>query len=468
MSETSPRGVLSRLSLAALCAALCVTSGCAAKTASIPAPGAPRYPDFLFPTPPQGLADPTIIVRHEQAWNLLQAGDLRRSEHEFSAVLKRAPAFYPAEAGLGYVELARRDQREAVERFDRALQGSDLYLPALIGRGQALLALRREGEALRSFEAALTIDPSLSEVRARVEVLKFREVQEGLAAARRASDAGRFDEAKQAYTRAISASPDSAFLYRELGLIERRQGDPERALEYFRRAVALDPADARSQMQIGEMLEASGDLDAAIEAYAAAAASEPSESLEKRIETLRSRLAFDRRPAEYRAIMSVPEITRGELAALIGIRLESLVQSARRREAAVITDTRAHWAASWILAVARAGIMEVYANHTFQPRSPARRGELAQAAGRILNLIGARRPAAARQWQGARRKIADVAPGHLSYPAVSLTVAAGVLLLLEGDTFQLTRPVSGTEAVEAIDRLAALADGAANGGPSIR
>ena len=39
-------------------------------------------------------------------------------------------------------------------------------------------------------------------------------------------------------------SPDSAFLHRELGQLERRAGNADRALEHLRRAVDLDPADA--------------------------------------------------------------------------------------------------------------------------------------------------------------------------------------------------------------------------------
>ena len=47
----------------------------------------------------------------------------------------------------------------------------------------------------------------------------------------------------------------------------------------------------------------------------------------------------------------------------------------------------------------------------------------------------------------------DVDPGNLNYQAVSLAVAAGVIPLLEGDTFQLYRPVTGAEGIAAIEQL---------------
>ena len=58
-------------------------------------------------------------------------------------------------------------------------------------------------------------------------------------------------------------------------------------------------------------------------------------------------------PAEFRAIAAAPQITRADLAALIGIRLEDLLAAAPAREV-VVTDITEHWAASWIAAVARA------------------------------------------------------------------------------------------------------------------
>src|SRR5690606_31193793 len=155
----------------------------------------------------------------------LQAGDLRAAERQFAAALKASPDFYPAEAGLGYVELAGKDHEKAADRFKRAVQANPSYVPALVGRGEALLALGERGEALASFEAAVEANPELSALKSRIEVLRFRGLQEDVAAARKAAEAGRLDEARQAYQRALQASPGSPFLLRELAGVERRAGD---------------------------------------------------------------------------------------------------------------------------------------------------------------------------------------------------------------------------------------------------
>jgi hypothetical protein len=106
--------------------------------------------------------------------------------------------------------------------------------------------------------------------------------------------------------------------------------------------------------------------------------------------------------------------------------------------------------------VARAGVIEPFENHTFQPRASVRRGDLAAAVSRIVTALAAGNPGL-RKRIAERPKIADMSPGHLSYPAVSIAVASGVMPLLDGGRFQASRGVGGAEAIEVIGRLRALA-----------
>jgi tetratricopeptide (TPR) repeat protein len=434
-----------------------LTASCAPKTVPAPVVTAPKFPEFMRPTVPASYANSPVAEGQERGWAFLQTGDVRTAEHEFSAALKAAPAFFPAETSLGYVELARKDPKSALPHFDRVVEQQPKDVPALVGRGQTLLALNRDQDAAAAFEAAVAIDPSLTELALRVEVLKFRGAEQGLARAREAARAGRLDEAIQAYTAAIASSPDSPFLYRELAAIERQKGSADAALEHFRKAVSLDSSDAKSAAQIGELLEAAGDFEGAAKAYTDALAIEPNADVEKRLDAVNARTALARLPAEFRAIDQAPQLTRADLAALIGIRLAPLLQSGRRSDAALITDVRNNWAAIWIMAVARAGVMEPFANHAFQPRTTVRRTDLAQALARLLAQVAAKNPARAKAWESARLKFSDLSPSHLAYPAVSVAVASGVMTVAADNSFQPSRPVTGAEAIDAIAKLESLA-----------
>ena len=438
---------------------LLLAASCAPKTAPPPTPGAPRFPDFVFPTAPEGLGTSATLERHKAGWQWLQAGDLRAADRNFTAALKLAADFYPAEAGLGFSRLARKEYDDALMHFDRAIVANPRYAPALVGRGDALLAKEQKDAALQSFEAALGADPTLASLRSRVDVLRFQSAQQDVETARKAAESGRLSDARKAYAQAIAGSPQSPFLYRELAAVERRDNDLAAALVHAQKATELDPTDPRALVLTGEILEARGDVPNAIKSYEAALAIEPSDTVAARIEELRERAAVAALPAEFQSIESSPAITRAQLAALIGVRLDAVLRRADRRDAVVMTDTRGTWAAPWILSVARAGVMEPYPNHTFQPEALVRRSDLAQAASRALSLIGAERPALATRWREAnRRRFLDVSQGHLSYPAVSLVVEAGVMQPDAEGAFQLGRPVTGVEAVAAVRKLEELAD----------
>ena len=450
-AESRTRWAVTRM--AALALSLLI-AGCASRTPP-PLPTTLKYPDFVFPAVPQPLARAAGVQRFQRGWQFLQNDDLRQAEQEFTAALKETPGLYPAQAGLAYVALARRDYERAVSSFRDALRPAPQYVPALLGQGQAELARGREAEALVAFEAALAADSSLADVRRRVEVLRFRNLQAVIEGARSDAAAGRFDAARLAYTRALEASPDSAFLHRELGSVERRRGAAGEALTQFRRAAELDPADTASLVQIGELLEEQKDLPGAEAAYRRAIAIEPNPEISRRITVIAERARDAGLPTEFRAIADSRQITRGDLAALIGIRLDTVIRTARPREV-VITDTRGHWAEAWITQVAQAGVVNAFDNHTFQPGSQVRRADLATAVSQMIELLAPANPSL-RAYLTQRPQIADVPPGHLNYPAVAVAVASGIMPLLDGNRFQVGLAVTGAEAIDAITRLRTLA-----------
>jgi tetratricopeptide (TPR) repeat protein len=443
--------------LAIMVGLLVVSAACATRTVVPPLPVTPRYGDFLYPTVPPELRRIPGAERVDLGWRYLQNDDLPNAEREFALALKRSPALYPAQVGLAYVALAQQDSNRAVNSFDMALRVSPQYVPALVGRGQTLLALGRDNEALAAFEAALAVDGSMVDLTRRVEVLRFRDLQEAIASARAAAAAGRRPEARAGYESALKVTPDSAFLHRELGILEREDGNLQVAVDHFRRAASLDPGDGASLIQIGEILEQRQDYAGAEAAYRKAAEIESNPALSARIAVVAERGRDAKLPVEFRAIPAAAEMTRGDLAALIGVRLEPFLRAVPPRQV-VLTDIGGHWAASWVTQAAQTGVIEPFENHTFQPSARIRRGDLAAAVSRVVSLLAAQRPEL-RARIAQRPRFTDLGTGHLSYPAASVAVASGVMPMLEGNRFDVGRGVSGEEAVGAINRLRALAAG---------
>lgn len=428
---------------------------------------APRFPDLPMPTVPTGLGAPPVVHAHEEAWRVLQTGNLDDAARRFGAVVKQAPEFFPSTVGLGLIQLVKREHSEAIEHFDDALAIDADYVPALLGRGEALLAVDRIGEAVVTLERVVALDSSRTDVQQRLGVLRFRGTQETIARAQQLERDRRWAEAKTAYQAAVAMAPDTAFLFRGLAEVEAALGERASAVEHLRKAIELDPADSPTYGRLATLLEELGNDDEALAAWTLLGERDPTAAAEARITAIRERLALARLPEQYRTIGQATTVTRGQLATLVGVRLRSVLDLIPEAGAVVVTDIRQHWAEPWIVPVTQRHVLEPFPNHTFQPEGVLTRSDLAAAVGVLLRAIGTRQTTWWQQWQVRRTNFSDLDTRHLSYPAASLAVAAEVLSPVEGRAFRPTRAVAGAEAVKAIDRLVDLATkaGLAPSGP---
>lgn len=452
IAAARPLTMLCALALAAL------VSACAAKTTR-PAAVGPAFPQFEFPAVSEPLATSAssrIVDSHRQAWDLLQAGNAKGAARGFSAIVRKTPEFYPATAGLAYAALAQEDYDDALADFDKALVQAPDYVPALIGRADALIATNAIADAVVTLDKVLTLDPSRTELRTRADSLRFRGIEDLVADARKAQQAGNFDRARTAYEKALLATPDSAFLHRELAGVERQAGRLDQAATQAQLAAKLDDRDAATHVLLGEIEETRGNLKVALSEYQRARGLSGGTGLDARIGDLERKLSLADLPEAFRAIPGATQITRGDLAALLGVRLERWLAQAPAVRPGLMTDVRTHWAGKWIQQVTRTGLMDIYPNHTFQPAATVQRTDLAWVVTRVLNAVAARQQALAQTWRSSRPIFSDLPPSHASYPAAALAVASGVLQTGPENSFQPTRPVTGAEAVAVVDRLEAL------------
>jgi tetratricopeptide (TPR) repeat protein len=433
--------------------------GAAACTAAPPPalPTTPAYPDVpALVVPPSVTASSDALARHDAAWRRLQSDDLRGAARDFAAALDRAPGFYPAQAGLGYVALLERRFDDAGRWFGEALAIDATYVPALSGRVEAALSADDGVAAIRALEQWITVAPDgeqQDDLRARLDVLRLRGVQAELASAATARRAGRFDDAQAALERARVMTPGSGVVLRELARVEIARGAFDAAEAAIREAVEADAGDPESHAVLGEVLEAEGRFRDASAAYARAVRLDPRREWTERVEALTRRADLAGLPAEYRAIPSASTLSRGQLAALLGIRLQDPLERAPQRAAVVLTDINGHWASPWIVAVTRAGLMEAMPNHTFQPAGLVTRADLARAVWRAIQVFGTARASDLEEWRATRPTIADVPRTHLAYDAVAAAVASGALGMGDNGRFGPNRLVTGAEAGAALARL---------------
>lgn len=426
--------------------------GCAARA---PVVDLAAYPSYPFPTIPPGFEDSAAALEHERAWLFLQADDLSAAEVGFTRALSGSPEFYPSTAGLGFVELSRGATEQAISRFDQALERAPVYVPALLGRGEAFLVVDRVDEAIASFEAAFAADPGLISLLQRVEELRFAGLMAQVNQARAAGESGRDEEALMVYERLIGLSPESSFLYLELAEVERRQGSIDSALGHLEQAVFLDPDAVSAWMMMAEIYLADSDLDRSEQALMRADAIEPRDEIARALLDIEMRRRGADRRAEFPEIEATEALTRGQLATLVGVQFERLLEEASVGSAVIITDARDYAGYAWLLTVVQAGVMEGDANYRFEPERNVTRSELAEVLMRIHELG---KTSVVAGPLSERPRFSDLAPSHLSFSAASGAVALGILFPRERNTFQPGGQVTGAEAIATIERLRLLLD----------
>jgi tetratricopeptide (TPR) repeat protein len=406
------------------------------------------------PSPPEGYTFPVVrpgetnaerLQRIEGAWIALLSGNLRDAERDLQRVLREQPGLVPAETGLAYAALRGERLDAAAEGFARVLERRADYFPALVGA--ATTALRRDDPeaALDLLRRAQEAEPRDVSVKRRVAEVRVQVTERRVAAARTAKEAGDHDRAIETYRRALTDAPEVPELRLELADALVAKGEAAEATAIL---TADTSGDRRVLLRLGELLAAGGEYERAMATYRRMLERDPrDEEVREKARQLYEEWELLQMPEEYRRIRTAPTITRADLAALLAVKVTALAR-APEGEPRVAVDISGSWARPHIIKALALDLMTVYPNHTFQPAATVRRGDLARAVQKVLDLL--------RHPPGAAPPITDMSNTNLFHYPAARAVAAGLMDLTPEGAFQAWRPVSGPEATAVVEGLVKL------------
>jgi tetratricopeptide (TPR) repeat protein len=428
--------------LAALAGAAALAVGCATAP---PAPRLPETEDYVFPSSARGELKPDEARKVETAWKKVLAGDAAGGR-DFEKILRDHPRLAPARTGLAYARLRGGRAPEASRLFGLVLEQRPEYVPALVGAGSAALKQGDADSALGFYRRAQAAAPNDSVVRRRLPQLKLQVTEKRMAQARQDLERGDAAHAAGEYRAALEAAPEVGGVRLELANLLLSQGDATGAAGVLEQ----DPvADRPVQLRLGEILIGMQDYEKANDVYRKLLAKDPrDEEALRRSREVRDAQELLLMPEEYRRIATSSRLSRADLAALVDVKVTALRRVAER-EPKVAIDISGSWARDHIADVLALDIMDVYPNHTFQPGAMVRRSDVARALGRVLDLLRFPRAAAV-------QVPSDMSPNNLVYERVERVLAAGLMDVTPSGAFEPWRPVTGPEAIDAIEALVRL------------
>ncbi|HUG53150.1 MAG TPA: tetratricopeptide repeat protein [Vicinamibacteria bacterium] len=426
-----------------LAAALVVVSACAPAPPLVTVPS--EADDYVFPgwTPGELARDEARSL--ERAWRDVMAGKSAAAEKRLRDLLRKHPGSVPVEAGLGYALLRQGRVPEAARSFASVLARRADYVPALVGAASAALRTGGAEEALTHLRRAAALDSANETVRRRLSEVRLQVTDRRVAAARAAVAAGSTETAVAEYRHALEAAPEMTEARLALADLLVEGGQPAQAAA----VLEADPEGGRQVLlRLGEILQGLREYGRALEAYRRVLALDPAdEDALRRSREVREATELLQMPEEYRRIPASPTLTRADLAALLMSRV-AMLSRLPPRPGKVAIDISGSWARDQIIRALALGLLDVYPNHTFQPGAAVRRGDLATAVQRVLDLAGHPATTLANPTDMSAQNLAR-------YPAARV-VGAGLMDLTESGAFEAWRPVTGREAVDVIEGLVRL------------
>lgn len=429
----------------ALAAALGVALAAGCATAPARPTVTPESEEFVYPRWPPGEVRPREAREIERAWHALLAGDAGGAEKRLRKVLVDSPGLIPAETALAYARLRAGAHADAVRGFASVLQRKPDDVSALVGQG---IALARQGDAeaaLAAYARAAAADPANDAVRRRRAQLRLQVTDTRVSAARTASQAGDSDRAVEQYQLVLQAAPELSGVRLELAGVLADRGEVEAAIALLE----SDPAaDRQVLLRLAELVFGRGEHERALDVYRRVLEADPrDEEALAAARRVRETIEALQMPPEYRRIIDEEAITRADLAALMMVKVRKLAQ-APLGPGKVAIDISGSWARDHIIRALALDLVTVYPNHTFQPGATVRRGDLARAVARAMDIL--------KYPPGPAPRLSDMSANNVFHYAASRVVGAGLMDLSDDGAFQPWRPVSGREATDVVEGLVRL------------
>ncbi len=389
----------------------------------------------------------------EEGWSDLKQGRESRAEKTFSKLGLESPIYA---VGLGYINSLSNKLQAAEKFFRQALQYRPELALAHSGLAQIYQKTGQEDQAFAALREVLKTEPDNLWAKQQYESLKARKLEEVLAEAKSALDSDDIKKGKAALLKALYYAPQHTDSHLKLAEIYKKENKLQNALVHLKAASSAEPENADILRNYAETLFQAGQLTKSLSRYEQLSKLEPEkEETQDRIEDLKNQLGIVELPALYDSIPSSEAITREEMAALLAIKFKGIVDESTETPP-IIIDTSVSWASKFILQITSLQIMNIYPNHTFQPKKMLNRAEIAEIFSRLALYLEKKGFKLIQQIPPNKIRISDILPQNYYYPSIVKMLSYGIMELTMDRAFQPDLTVSGEKAIKLLDIILAL------------
>lgn len=389
----------------------------------------------------------------EEAWETLNQGEGKKAEKQISKLGTQNPIY---NVGLAYAYFLQNRLQRAEEFFKVALK--DLPDMTLIHSGLAQIYREkgRDDRAFAEFREILKREPEHPWAKQQYEIFKNKKFDESLLEAKAAIAAGDTEGSKEAYLKALYYAPQSTEAHLVLADIYKKENKLQNALVHLLAASSSEPKNTEILKDYAEALYQAAQYTKSLKIYEKLQYLEPeNKQIMNRIESIKNRLGIYELPTRYNSIAFSEAVSKEEIAALLVVKFKGILDEVPGTPP-IIIDIATSWASQFILQVTSLGILDVYPNHTFQPKKIVTRAEMAEILLRLINYLEKKGYKFIPQILPERIQISDVASHNYYYKAIIQILSYNIMDFSLNREFNPDLPVSGQESIRLLDIILAL------------
>lgn len=384
----------------------------------------------------------------EDAWSNLKQGKGKKAEKIISKLGTESPFYY---VGLGYASFLLNKLPESEKFFKEALKIYPEMTLVHLGLAQVYQKTGRDDLNFVQLREVLKREPDNPWAEQTYETLKNRKTKEALNSAKAYLAHKDTEKSKEAFLIALYYSPQSTEAHLALADIYRKENNIKSALIHLKAANSNEPKNKNILIIYGETLFESEEYPRSLEIYEKLLDFEPeNKKIKSRIETIKNRLGIFELPSQYDAILTSEAISKEEIAALLAVKLKDFLEQPSAQPP-IIIDIGTSWASKYILKTASLGILDVYSNHTFQPKKIVTRAEMAGILLRLIDCLKRKGSKFIRQLPLDKIQISDVSPQNYYYQPIIQIVSYDIMTLSSDRVFNPDLPLSGQESIRLLD-----------------
>ncbi len=411
----------------------------------------PTPPSFYLDSPPSSIVATLSLderLQSEEGWRLIREGRGEKAKEIFSKLPPDNPMFH---VGLGYAYYLLGQTQVAVEHFKISVENFPMMNVAHLGLAQIYLESGREEEAFSALREVLKTEPEHSWAKTKYDSLKPKLTQENLEEALDYLEENNIEKGKEFLLKALHFSPDSLEAHLKLAEIYKSENNFKNALLHLRSALNKEPEKSEILHPYGEILFETGEYKKSLEVFQKIAPMEPeNQKVKNRIETLKNRLGIFELPSQYNKIPSLQAVTKEDVAALIAVKFQNILDIPEKSPP-ILIDIATSWASKFILATTSLGLLDVYPNHTFQPKKIVTRAEMAEILYRLIKRLESQGYNFVRLIPLERIQVSDVSPDNYYYQPILSVISYNIMSLRPDRIFNPDHPITGQKAINLFD-----------------